>query len=102
MKFSDYIRKQADEFRKAGDGYEALSDTSKACIDYAVQRYVDEYAAKQQVIAFGEWVDVNAVRNGFHSWTVGCGESKKDYTSEQLYNQFIEQQNKDNESDTSR
>ena len=53
---------------------------------------MDEYA-KQQAIAFGEWVDVNAVRNGFHVWTVGCGESKKDYTSEQLYNKFIEQQN---------
>lgn len=52
MKFSDYIRKQEDEFRKAGDGYEALSDISKACIDYAVQRFVDEYAAKQQAIAF--------------------------------------------------
>lgn len=60
-----------------------------------IEKAMDEYA-KQQAIAFGEWVDVNAVRNGFHNWTVGCGESKKEYTSEQLYNQFIEQQNKDN------
>lgn len=83
-------------------------DLREYMIDYGdmlsldnAHRAMDEYA-KQKAIAFGEWVDVNAVRNGFHKWTVGCGELKKDYTSEQLYNQFIEQQNKDNESNTSR
>ena len=55
---------------------------------------MEEYA-KQQAIAFGEWVDVNAVRNGFHEWTIGCGDLKKTYTSDQLYLQFIEQQTKE-------
>lgn len=83
MKFSDYIQKQGDEFRKAGDGYEALSDTSKACIDYAVQRFVDEYAAKQQCIAYFNYLKRYAAYG--------------DNTEEMLYELFIEQQNKDND-----
>lgn len=93
MKFSDYIRKQGDEFRKAGDGYEALSDTSKACIDYAVQRFVDEYA-KQQGSAFVRWMDVDAIRNGENLWQWRGDNFRVDYTTEQLYNKFIEQQSK--------
>ena len=46
--------------------------------------------AKRIAIAYGEWQDVNAVRNGFHEWTVGCGASKKSYTSDQLFDYFIE------------
>jgi len=63
------------------------------CVNHDQIRTMMESYAKQQAIAFGEWVDVNAVRNGYHEWTVGCGDSKKKYTSEQLYNQFIESQN---------
>lgn len=104
MKFSDYIRKQGDEFRKAGDGYEALSDTSKACIDYAVQRFVDEYA-KTTSLAYDQWKIENrwfSFENGYWYQTheQGTVMSEKTYnkyhrkTPEQLYNQFIEQQNK--------
>ena len=80
MKFSDYIQKQGDEFRKAGDGYEALSDISKACIDSAVQRFVDEYAAKQHAIAFHNYL----LRYAAYG----------DASPEFLYDLFIEQQNK--------
>lgn len=99
MRFSDYIKKQGDEFRRAGDGYEALSDTSKACIDYAVQRYIDEYATKQQAISFAEYVSNNEYTLCLtpEGW-IRLGESITTVkTSQQLYNQFIEQQNKDNE-----
>ena len=89
MKFSDYVRKQEDEFRKAGDGYEALSDTSKSCIDYAVQRYVDEYAAKQQAIAFVKWaLEMDKIHGD--NW----GDAFMPGDEEDVYNQFIEQQNK--------
>lgn len=100
IKFSDYIRKQADELRKAGDGYEALSDTSKSCIDYAVQRYVDEYAAKQQSIAFMHHCleagylkpDENgSVQLDYNYWH----ESNFTKASEEIYTKFIEQQNKE-------
>lgn len=105
MKFSDYIQKQGDEFRKAGDGYEALSDTSKACIDSAVQRYVDEYAAKKQAIAFDKWKWDNrwhSLENGYWYQTLEHPSAMPDKTynkyhrktPQELYNQFIEQQNK--------
>lgn len=54
---------------------------------------MDEYA-KQQSIAFQEWADTCAVRNGFHEWTVGCGNAKKKYTSDELYSLFLENQTK--------
>ena len=97
-KFSEYIQKQRDEFRKAGDGYDALSDTSKACIDYAVQRFVDEYAAKQQAIAYCEWYcSIGYLPKVKNKDDYKPGESYiKD--QEQLYKEFLEQQNKDNES----
>lgn len=88
-KFSDYIRKQGDEFRKAGDGYEALSDTSKACIDYAVQRFVDEYAGKQQAIAFAIHYAKSAIQNGYVKPSAVDSDRMED-----RYNLFIEQQNK--------
>lgn len=104
MKFSDYIRKQGDEFRKAGDGYEALGDTSKACIDYAVQRYIDEYAAKQQAIAFFTWYGIRMASFLEYITKVKpivkseeIEEAMRNHegaTFEQLYEQFIEQQNK--------
>lgn len=84
MKFSDYIRKQGDEFRKAGDGYEALSDTSKACIDFAVQRFVDEYAAKQKAIEFNIYLSHNQSNETLEFL-------------QHAYNLFIEQQNKEND-----
>lgn len=89
MKFSDYIQKQGDEFRKAGDGYEALSDTSKACIDYAVQRFVDEYA-KQQTIAFETWRRLQA-RDGNRE----IYGKTPDQLYQLFYDKFIEQQNKE-------
>lgn len=102
MKFSDYIEKQEDELRRAGDGYEELSNRSKSCIDFAVQRYVDEYAAKQQAIAFLKW--------GIKAWVIYpttdetvCVEGFEhnhpafENAAASRYDQFIEQQNKDND-----
>lgn len=93
MKFSEYIQKQGDEFRRAGDGYEALSDTSKACIDYAVQRYLDEYAAKQQAIAFARFVNINYDQHGDNYVSKNITDNEVYFTDE-LYSKFIEQQNK--------
>ncbi len=96
MKFSDYIQKQADEFRRAGDGYESLSDTSKSCIDYAVQRYIDEHAGKQQAIEFVEWVQKHYFLSDLTGKWLESSRPlhKNEKITQELYNQFIEQQNK--------
>lgn len=41
MKFSEFIDSQKDDLKKAGDGYDALTDLSKGVIDHAVERYVE-------------------------------------------------------------
>ena len=38
---------------------------------------------------YAEWVDVNAVRNGSHEWTMGCGMQTKHFTSEELFSEYI-------------
>lgn len=53
--------------------------------------------AQSQAITFAEWMDNKAVRNGFHEWTVGVGNATKRYTSEELYDLFLQSQNKVNE-----
>lgn len=89
MKFSDYIQKQGDEFRKAGDGYEALRDISKACIDSAVQRFIDEYAAKQKVVAFNKWCRDQGYYQGTLSWWYDKNAEGIANSTEELYDQFI-------------
>lgn len=40
MKFSEWIKSRQNELDKAGEGYDNLSELSKQCIDYAVDRYI--------------------------------------------------------------
>lgn len=58
---------------------------------YEVVKQAMDQHAMNIAIAYGEWVDANAVRNGHHEWTVGCGHAKKSFTSEQLYKKFIQE-----------
>jgi hypothetical protein len=46
--------------------------------------------AEQQSIAFAEWMDTTAVRNGPHEWTVGDGNETERYTTAGLYKAFME------------
>lgn len=54
---------------------------------------MDEYA-KQQGSAFVRWMDVDAIRNGENLWQWRGDNFRVDYTTEQLYDKFIEQQSK--------
>lgn len=42
MRFSEYIAQFSDPFKRAGDAYEDLPETSKQCIDSAVERYIQD------------------------------------------------------------
>lgn len=55
---------------------------------YDIVKGAMEKTTKRIAIMYGEYVDANAVRNGYHEWTVGCGSSKQHYTSEELYDKF--------------
>lgn len=61
----------------------------------AIHRFMDEYG-KRQAIEYTKWMDINAVRNGEDVWLCRASGFKTNLTSEQLYDLFIEQQNKDN------
>lgn len=56
----------------------------------SVENAMDEYA-KEKAIAFGEWVDINAIRNGEHEWKYSGDNYTKKYTTEQLYEIFNQQ-----------
>lgn len=43
---------------------------------------------KEVAIAFGEWVDTNAVRCGQLNWTVGAGYETKYFTSDELFEYY--------------
>lgn len=49
---------------------------------------MDDYA-KEVSMNFGKWVDMNAVRNGVDAWTVGSGKETQQYTTEQLFDKFM-------------
>lgn len=40
LRFSEWVNSHALDLDKAGDGYEALYQTSKMCIDSAIERYI--------------------------------------------------------------
>lgn len=67
-----------------GDGkpqYQAEKD--------AIGKCMDEYA-QQEAIEFLKWADNKAVRNGHDDWTVGVGSSIKHFTSEELFNLYLQ------------
>ena len=41
--FSEWIKSRVNDLDKAGDGYEGLSELSKKCIDFAINRYLKQY-----------------------------------------------------------
>lgn len=59
----------------------------------AALKVMDEYA-KQQGAAFVKWMDVDAVRDGDDLWVWRGDNFKVRYNTDQLYDKFIEQQNK--------
>jgi len=48
--------------------------------------------ASQQAIAFHEWADTIAVRNGINEWTVGSGINTKRHSTISLYQLFVQYQ----------
>lgn len=50
MKFSEWINQQSDPFSRAGDGYDDLPESSKICIDDAVNRYVNNQLKHRKLL----------------------------------------------------
>lgn len=69
----------------------------QAFINYVRERYkpndlFDLYEHDKEIaIKFAEWVDTKAVRNGFHEWTIGAGNEKKHFTSQELFDFYCSQ-----------
>ena len=69
---------------KSEEQFEKLLDWIRT--EYKADQLFDLHDHDREVaIPFAEWVDINAVRNGPHKWTIGCGNEMKTYTSEQLW-----------------
>lgn len=62
-------------------------------IDPAIFKAMDEYA-KQQSMEFAIWKEINTCRSGEGEWQARFDGWRKGHTIDQLYELFIEQQNK--------
>lgn len=79
-----------------GSGH-LLEDTPNgqmSSIKSAMEEYAQLYA-KQQAIAFSILLSDNECFRLYGTDAWECGSDKKQYSIEQLYNQFIEQQNEE-------
>ena len=74
---NQFIIDLAKAFGQEGLGYDDLK--------WSIEDF--QNAVKEQAVdpvAYSEWADLHAVRNGRHNWTVGTGNDKKHFTSDEL------------------
>lgn len=98
MTKEEIINKYAFVERRESDFGQAPAYDFKYLAYGNAEKAMDEYA-KQQAIAFAEWAfkDDNPFVEGSNGrWIQQSGNSSS-WSTEELYNIFIEQQNKDND-----